>query len=58
MAESEARAGGWLQVIERDCRCGALDAELELITEDDARREVGSGVVLAIRLMPPCWLPG
>lgn len=55
MRASDARAGGWLSVLPRTCRCGAPAADLEPAMEGDARRAAAGGAVLAVLLVPDRW---
>jgi hypothetical protein len=55
MRTSDARAGGWLAVLDRSCPCGASVEDLVPATEDEAMRGTPSGAVLPIVVVPDGW---
>jgi hypothetical protein len=57
MRDSEARAGGWLSVLDWTCSCGAAADLLVPVSQDEALHIVPSGVALAMVLVPDDW-PG
>jgi hypothetical protein len=58
MRDSDARAGGWLTLLDRTCSCGASADQLVPATEDDVLRPTPKGAVLPpIVLVPDDW-PG
>jgi hypothetical protein len=57
MRESDARAGGWLAVLDWTCGCGALADQLVPATEEDLLRAVPNSGVPPIVLVPDGW-PG
>jgi hypothetical protein len=56
MRTSDARFGGWLEVLDRTCICGASTEDLVPATLREAER-VGGRAELAVVLVPDDW-PG
>jgi hypothetical protein len=57
MRASDARAGGWLSVLDWTCSCGAPADQLVPATQDEALLAAPTGVTLAIVPVPDGW-PG
>jgi hypothetical protein len=57
MRASDARAGGWMALLDRTCSCGATADQLVPATQDEALLAAPTGVTLAIVLVPDGW-PG
>jgi len=57
MRFADARAGGWLAVLDYVCGCGASVDELVTATEEDLLRTTPSGAVLGLVVVPDGW-PG
>jgi hypothetical protein len=55
MRATDARAGGWLAVLDHTCPCGASPKDLMPTTNDEAVRGTPSGAVLPIVLVPDGW---
>jgi hypothetical protein len=55
MRATDARAGGWLAVLDRACTCGAPVEELVPAMGDEALRDTPRGVVLPIVVVPDGW---
>jgi hypothetical protein len=56
MRTSDARFGGWLEVLDRTCICDASTEDLVPATQNEAQRVVGRAE-LAVVLVPDDW-PG
>jgi hypothetical protein len=57
MRDSDARAGGWLSVLDWTCSCGAPADQLVPATEDETLRTTSKSAMLGIVLVPDDW-PG
>ncbi len=57
MRDSDARAGGWLAVLDPTCSCGAPAEDLVPATQDQTLLATPLGAALAIVLVPDGW-PG
>jgi hypothetical protein len=55
MRATDARASGWLAVLDRTCSCGASVEDLVPATEGEAVRGTSSGAVLPIVVVPDRW---
>jgi hypothetical protein len=55
MRATDARAGGWLAVLDRSCTCGASVEDLVPATDGETVRGTPSGDVLPIVLVPDGW---
>jgi len=55
MRVTDARAGGWLAVLDRSCPCGASAKDLVPTTNDEAVRDTPSDAVLPIVVVPDGW---
>ena len=54
MRTSDARFGGWLEVLDRTCICGASTEDLVPATLSEAAR-AGGHAELAVVLVPDDW---
>ena len=52
MPFADARAGGWLAVLDHACGCGASVDELASATEEEIRHATPSGAALGLVLVP------
>ena len=57
MREKVARSGGWLNVLDRTCKCGAPSEDLVAASEDEIRRIVAGTVMPLLVVVPDGW-PG
>ena len=57
MRASDARAGGWMALLDRTCSCGAPADQLVPATQDEALLAAPTGAALAIMLVLDGW-PG
>ena len=57
MRASDARAGGWMALLDRTCSCGAPADQLVPAAEDETLRTTSKSAMLGIVLVPADW-PG
>ena len=57
MREEDARTGGWLNVLDHTCECGAPPQDLVAASEDEIQRIMAGTVMPLLVVVPDDW-PG
>ena len=55
MHEKDARNGGWLNVLDRTCECGAPLEDLVAASEKEIQRIVAGAVMPLLVVVPDGW---
>jgi hypothetical protein len=53
--EKDARNGGWLNVLDQTCGCGAPPEDLLAASEDEIQRIVAGAVMPLLVVVPDDW---
>ena len=56
--EKDARNGGWLNVLDQTCECGAPPENLVFASEDEIQRIVAGAVMPLLVVVPDGWRGG
>jgi hypothetical protein len=56
MRATDARGGGWLNVLDHTCECGGSPEDLVTASEDEIQSIVAGDVMTLLVVVPDGWL--